>query len=117
MKQNKIIMSMLIASCLLALGFTLKPTNFSQHLSLTQPGDTTAFAPNKSGGWDIFSSYLNQDTPDTVEFDLCLKQKSLIVWSTEQPIGTITNKAFIPKKNQQVHYDLFANNTWSVRVT
>jgi hypothetical protein len=78
--------------------------------------DTISFASNTSRGWSVLSSYLHQDTPDSVEFELILVQNKSITWATEQFIGTITNKAFLPKKIQKVSYDLYRGNTWSVTI-
>jgi hypothetical protein len=76
-------------------------------------GDTASFTPNTNGGWSILSVYLNQDTPDSVEFELILKQATgHIKGSNEQLVGTITNKLFLPHKDQKVGYSLLPGNTW-----
>ena len=80
------------------------------------PGDTISFAPNTAGGWSILSSYLNQDTPDSVQFEIILK-RSRIDGKTDQLIGTITNPIFIPAKNQKADYYLLGDNVWDVRIT
>jgi hypothetical protein len=70
-------------------------------------GDTTSFTPNINAGWNILSVYINQDTPDSVEFELILKQATgSIKGSKEQLIGTITNKLFLPQKDQKIGYSL-----------
>src|SRR5687768_6288087 len=85
--------------------------------SYTEVGDTLSFAPNKGSGWDILSSYLNQDTPDSVQFELILQRTGRIDGKTDQLIGTITNKKFLPLKNQQADYYLLLDNVWKIRIT
>lgn len=85
--------------------------------SYPEVGDTISFAPNTGSGWDILSSYLNQDTPDSVQFELILKSTGRIDGKTDQLIGTITNKNFLPAKNQQVDYYLLQDNVWNIRIT
>ena len=103
--------------CLLsvfALGFTrnnvypLKPPGFVS--------DTTSFEPNRAEGWWTLSVYLNQETPDSVDFELILEQRNKIQWTDEQFIGTITNANFIPKTSQQLTYKLLHNNLWEMKI-
>ena len=75
-------------------------------------GDTTSFTPNSNGGWKILSVYINQDTPDSVQFELILQQTGRIQGRQEQLVGTITNKLFLPQKNQKIGYSLLPGNTW-----
>src|SRR4051812_15161655 len=63
-------------------------------------GDTVSFRPNRTGGWGPYTVYLNQDTQDSVEFELILKQYNRVKWKNKQFIGTITNTAYIPKNTQ-----------------
>jgi hypothetical protein len=81
-----------------------------------ETADTTSFIPNTNGGWNTLSVYLNQDTPDSVRFELILTQTTSITWSTEQFIGTISSNNYLPKKKQQAAYAVFMNNNWSMRI-
>jgi len=117
MSKEKLFIYFLIASCITFFAFRFKPAGLAEKSTNIKIADTTSFKPNTVKGWGTLSSYLNQDTPDSVEFELILKQNNSITWATEQFIGTITNKSFLPKKNQKLSYDLFKNNTWSVLVT
>ncbi len=81
--------------------------------NLNVSGDSTSFAPNTKDGWNILSVYINQNTHDSVEFELILKQAtSAISGSKEQLVGTITNKSFLPVKDQKANYSLLPQNTW-----
>ena len=100
-----------------ASAFRLKPVNISEINEGTPAADTSAFAPNTAKGWSILSTYLNQDTPDSVELELILRQDNSLTWATEQFIGTITNQDFFPKRIQKLSYDLYRNNSWSVTIT
>ena len=81
------------------------------------PPDTTSFQPNTSEGWSTLSVYINQDTPDSVEFELILEAPAgKIKGPQEQYIGTITNNLFLPKKNQNSSYVLLPGNTWTLIV-
>jgi|ERR1051326_3217294 hypothetical protein len=116
MRKEKMVIYFLAASCLIALAFRFKPLESPATRGIVHTGDTTSFVPNKSGGWDIISSYLNQDTPDSVEFDLILVHGNTVSFGNDQLIGAIYNKAFLPKTDQNVQYDLYRNNNWSVRI-
>lgn len=90
---------------------------FSPQKYLKVSGDTTSFTPNSNGGWNILSRYINQDTPDSVEFELILLQSTGgIKGSQEQFVGTITNKLFLPQKDQKIAYSLLPGNTWYLLV-
>ena len=83
------------------------------------PGDTSSFTANTSGGWSILSSYLNQDTPDSVELEMILllnQTKGKMGGKTEQYIGTINNKKFQPKQSQKSVYTLLPGNVWYIVV-
>lgn len=82
----------------------------------TNNGDSVLFTPNTAGGWDVYSSYLNQDTSDSVDFELILKHDFNIDWTNEKWIGTITDANFIPKKQQIVTYYLLPGNTWKIHI-
>jgi hypothetical protein len=79
-------------------------------------GDTTSFTPNQQQGWAISSSYLNQDTPDSIEFELLVRHDNNIAWDQEQIIGAITNSIFKPVNNQIITYQLLSNNLWNVKI-
>ena len=85
-------------------------------LNKTTTADTSSFAPNTTENWGIVSSYLNQDTPDSVEFELILKKNTFTNWSAEHYIGSITNSQFIPARSQTVTYNLLSDNQWNLRV-
>ena len=78
--------------------------------------DSGSFIPNTAGGWNVYSSYLHQDTPDSVDFELILKHDFNIDWTSEKWIGTITDANFIPKKQQIVTYNLLPGNTWRIHI-
>jgi hypothetical protein len=81
------------------------------------PGDTASFKANLQRGWTIISSYLSQETPDSVEFEMILNQSSKKDWHAEQLIGTITNSLFLPKQNQKLTYNLLIDNQWELVIT
>lgn len=116
MRKEKLILSFIIVS-LIAMAFRVEKSPGSFIRSSISAGDTSSFIPNKGSGWDIISSYLNQDTPDSVDLELILRHNSSVTWSTDQFIGTITNKTFIPSSDQKSNYDLYRGNTWTIRVT
>lgn len=78
--------------------------------------DTAAFTANLPGGWTLISGYLNQDTPDSVEFELTLRQSENINWHVKQYIGTIANPAYLPKDSLQVTYNLLSNSQWRIGI-
>lgn len=78
--------------------------------------DSVLFNPNIAGGWNVYSSYLHQDTPDSVDFELILKHDFNIDWTDEKWIGTITDTNFIPKKQQIITYYLLPENTWKIHI-
>jgi len=116
MNKEKLIIYSLMTSCMVAFGFISKP-NVIKNGTISPMADTSSFTPNAKKGWGTLSSYLNQVSPDSVEFGLILKQSGSVTWGTEQFVGTITNKNFLPKKIQKVSYDLYRNNTWSVTIS
>ncbi len=73
------------------------------------------FTPNTSDGFTVASSYLHQDTPDSVEFELILYHNSNLDWASEQWIGTIDG-SYIPVNEQQVIYYLLPNDSWNLRI-
>ena len=77
--------------------------------------DTSSFTPNQQSGWSTISSYLNLDTPDSLQFELIVKHNNNIDWNTEQLIGQITND-FKPANSQQVSYHLLSNSIWNIRI-
>jgi len=79
-------------------------------------GDSVSFTPNTADGWDVFSSYLHQDTPDSVDFELILKHDQNIDWKNERLIGTITDPNFIPANQQIITYYLLPGNTWTIHI-
>lgn len=91
------------------------PGVLSVKKNLKVSGDTTTFQPNTNDGWGILSVYINQDTSDSVEFELILEAPAgKIKGPQEQFIGTITNSLFLPKKNQVAGYVLLPGNTWNL---
>jgi hypothetical protein len=117
MGKEKLVFGFLIAGCIAVFAFKSKHEGLTKNKVDSKMADTTSFLPNTAKGWTILSSYLKQHTPDSVEFELILKQDNSITWATEQFIGTITNKDLLPKKIQKLSYDLYKDNTWSVRIT
>lgn len=82
--------------------------------------DTTGFSPNKSAGWSTLCSYMSQDTKDSINMELVLilkPENGRMGGSDEKLIGSITNKSFLPQKNQVVPYDLLSDNKWNLRIT
>jgi len=116
MRKEKRFYYFLIVGCVTVFLFSFESVGITEKNTKIKFADTTSFTPNTTEGWNILSSYLNQETPDSVEFELILLQNNSINWSAEQFIGKITNQTFIPRKIQKLTYDLFINNTWSVRV-
>jgi len=108
-------LSAFCAGLLLLCSFSAVGTSFKTGLQV--PPDSTSFQPNTSEGWSTLSVYLNQDTPDSIEFELILEAPSgKIKGPQEQYIGTITNNLFLPKKNQNSSYVLLPGNTWTLIV-
>ena len=99
------------------ISFRFKPSESSERKINKPIGDTLSFQPNITGGWSKLSCYLNQDSEDTVEFELILKQTNLLNWTTEQFIGTITDTSFLPTTNQELTYNLLIGDRWSLLVT
>lgn len=79
----------------------------------TPTGGSTSFAPNTNGGWNVLFSYIHEETPGNIEFELILKQAtSRIGGRNEKLVGTITDPSFLPKKNQKISYTLLPGNAW-----
>ena len=114
MTKKSLIIGLLVVLCITAVCMVPSPTPTTYNV---QQEDTTSFTPNSATGWSALSVYLNQDTPDSVFLGVILKQNSSMSWSAEQLIGTITNQEFIPTKIQRLSYDLFKDNTWTIRIT
>src|SRR5207302_6536630 len=79
-------------------------------------GDTAAFKANQQAGWSLYSSYLNRDTPDSVEFEFIIQHTDNIDWNSEQFIGVIIKNDFKPVTSQQLRYQLLLDNLWAVRI-
>ena len=117
MLKKRVINYCLSFAFIITLAFGFKPQAVIQQERMSNVPDTTSFAPNIADGWSILSSYLNQSTPDSVQFELLLKQTNSIDWYSEQFIGTITNSTFTPQQSQQdLDFYLMFNNTWKVRI-
>jgi hypothetical protein len=121
MKKNKRIIWFLSASCLLLAAFSDKPADVIEKkdggdIAYTRTTVPVSFTPNTAGGFSVLSSYINQRTPDSVQFELLLKQINAVNWHSEQLIGTITDAAFLPREQQTVTFYLLFNNKWRVRV-
>ena len=108
--------SLLVFSVMLS-GYIIKPTPVLTFIPDKNAGDTNAFAPNTAGGWGIFSSYLNQDTRDSVRLEIILKRTGRIDGKTDQQIGSITNPAFIPVKNQKWTTTYYVTMSGKFRIT
>lgn len=117
MIKNRSVIYWGVAIVAMMLSFRNKPFAIPIEDSRLEFGDTLSFSPYKAGGWSIISSYLNQDTPDSVQFELILKRTGRIDGKTDQFIGTITNKNFLPVKDQRQIYYLLHDNVWNIRVT
>jgi hypothetical protein len=113
-----IICSGVLLLCIVLSGFIVNSSYVSNTVAGKSFGDTTSFAPNIAGGWGVLaSSYLNQDTPDSVSLWIILKRNGRIDKINDHLIGTITNPAFRPAKNQMVDYYLLHDNVWFIRIT
>ena len=117
MLKKHVIICCLCFVCISSLAFDFKSAAVIEKNETPNPTDTTSFAPNSVDGWSILSCYINQNSPDSVQFELLLKQTNSIDWYSEQFIGTITNAAFTPQQSQQnLDFYLMFNNTWKVRI-
>lgn len=118
MRKKKFIVYV-FCSCFIALFFlcSFSSRSFSGFFPDSVQGDTSSFTANVNGGWSVLSSYLNQDTPDSVEFELILVQtNSRIQGSQERLVGTITKRSFLPQKNQKIDYMLLPGDTWYLSI-
>ena len=116
-KTQYIVSSGAVFFAVILSGFIAAPSPEQKLTAGGYTADTVSFSPNTAGGWSILSSsYMNQDTPDSVRLEIILK-RSRIDGKTDQLIGTITNKSFIPAKNQKVDYYLLGDNVWDIRIT
>lgn len=79
--------------------------------------DTSSFTPNRNGGWQRMSVYMNQQTTDSASLEVILVHGTGISSSAELLTGTITNTAFIPTATQNISYQLLPGYTWNVKIT
>jgi hypothetical protein len=122
MKNNKhkILFLPVACICFMLVAFNDKPvdeTGKKINLRIDNTATVVAsFTPNTAGGFSVLSSYLNQRTTDSVQFELLLQQTNTVNWPRELLIGTITNAAFLPRQQQTVIFYLTYNNKWRVRI-
>ncbi len=118
MKINKLIFYCLPVAFIVVTAFNFKPAKDADKRKDNRPAaDTTSFASNTGGGWSILSCYFNQSTPDSMQFELLLKQNNALDFRVEQFIGTISNAAFRPVQAQNnLLFNLLFNSRWRVRV-
>lgn len=107
----------LVALVVIGTGFTYPSPARSTYVLYPAPGDTASFSANAAGNWSLLSSYLDQESADSVDLELILQQSSAVNWRSEQLIGTITNTSFLPAKSQRLTYYLLVDNEWSIRIT
>jgi hypothetical protein len=99
------------------LAFSNKALAATHNQFVFPAGDTSSLATDKSNGWSRLSCYLNQDTPDSVDFEFILildQTKGRMGGSSEKLIGTISNSNFRPQKDQKITYSLLPDNTWYI---
>jgi hypothetical protein len=118
MKKRLIILSVSIVLFCVICSFAFQNTFLLKRDIILSAGDTSSFSPNTIGKWDIISSYLNQYTTDSVEFELILVQRAeRISGGNEKFIGNITNPIYLPQKTQKITYNLLIDNVWEVKIT
>jgi hypothetical protein len=118
-KQKIIICTIAVIGSMMLFSFRPAGTVTREKTFALQPGDTASFVPDRAKGWDIISSYMVQATPDSVSIELLLvfsQEVNTAAGINQQFIGTITNKNFIPKREQEIVYYLLPDDSWRIIV-
>lgn len=77
--------------------------------------DTTAFAANTGGGWQLYNSYAAVVDTDSVLLELVLTHNNSINWSVDQPVGRIKQPSLFPAVTREVSFMLLSE-IWLLRV-
>jgi hypothetical protein len=104
-----------LAVILLLFGFSKKPMIGNINSGFIYPLDTLPFVPDSTTGWHMYATYMNQDTPDSVRFEVILRHVALGGWKSDHYIGQISQSNFFPKKNQVSTYYLLRDR-WKIKV-
>lgn len=73
--------------------------------------DTVNFSVTKHNDWQLLNSYVGLDsTTGAVRMELIvMTNEKRINWKKEQYVGAIKQKQFLPKKEQQITYNLLSD--------
>jgi len=73
--------------------------------------DSSKFSPNKNGGWQLYNSFINNTSKDSVQLELIMQYDGVLDWKTEQFLGRIKETSFKPIKEQELPFKLL-NETY-----
>ena len=106
---------MIIGAAALLFCFFKNPDSNQMAKTGTTTTDTIPFVPDSTTGWRMYATYMNQDTPDSVRFEVILRHVALGGWKSDHYIGKISQSNFYPKTNQVSTYYLLRDR-WKIKV-
>jgi hypothetical protein len=72
--------------------------------------DTTNFSVNKTGGWQLYNTFLTPFSTDSVQLEIIVSHDSSLPWQQDQYIGKIKSNVFIPSTTQTIAFNLLESN-------
>jgi hypothetical protein len=68
--------------------------------------DTSNFSKNADGGWQLYNSYVAEQSADSVRLELVLQHDNNINWTQEQYVGKIKNSSLRPSQEKILSFSL-----------
>jgi len=104
-----------ITCCALMALFGAKLTAQTDAAALAA-ADTTNFSINRSGGWQLYNSFISSIKSDSVQVEIIASHLNNFAWTQEQYIGKIRTIALIPQSTQVLFFNLIATR-YAIRIS
>lgn len=96
-------------------GYAYQANAQGQHAEAIAKADSSSFAINKTGGWQLFNSYMAKNMPDSVQLELIIQHANNINWREEHYIGRVKKRSLSPKAGKMLFFSLISS-TYRLRV-